>query len=61
MKNLRIIIKKIVFSFLILYGYNLISVNFNMIVPINIYSLGFMFLFGTPGLIALVLLKTIIM
>lgn len=52
-------IKKIVISAFILYGYNLIAVNFNMSVPINIYTLSFVTLLGSPALIALILFKII--
>ena len=30
------ILKKIVLGFIILYGYNMIAVNFNLVLPINI-------------------------
>ena len=51
------VVKKIILSAFILYGYNLIAVNFNMIIPINVYTLGFITLLGSPALIALVLFK----
>lgn len=53
------IIKKVIFSAFILYGYNLISVNFNMTVPINVYTLSFVTFLGSPALIALILFKII--
>ena len=53
------IIKKVIFSAFILYGYNLIAVNFNMTVPINVYTLSFVTFLGSPALIALILFKII--
>ena len=60
MRKIAKIIRRIVLSAFILYGYNLISVNFNMIVPINIFTLGIVFILGAPGLIALVLFKMLL-
>ena len=57
MKFILFLVKKIILSAFILYGYNLIAVNFNMIIPINVYTLGFITLLGSPALIALVLFK----
>ncbi len=51
--------KRFVLGAFILYGYNLISVSFNLIVPINIYSVSIMGLAGIPGLFALVFIKII--
>lgn len=53
------LIKKVIISAFILYGYNLIAVNFNMTVPINIYTLSFITFLGSPALIALILFKII--
>lgn len=57
MKFILFVVKKIILSAFILYGYNLIAVNFNMIIPINVYTLCFITFLGCPALIALVLFK----
>ena len=57
MKFILFVVKKIILSAFILFGYNLIAVNFNMIIPINVYTLGFITFLGSPALIALVLFK----
>ena len=54
-------LKKIIFSAFILYGYNLIAVNFNMTVPINAITLSFVAFLGTPGLVSLILIKMIVL
>ena len=54
-------LKKIIFSAFILYGYNLIAVNFNMTVPINPITLSFVTFLGTPGLVSLILIKMIVL
>jgi len=49
------ILKKIILSFFLLYWFNKIGINFNMIIPINIITLLFVFLFDIPGLGVLIL------
>lgn len=63
MLNLKIIIcsiKKIVLCFFIIYGYNLFAVNFNLMIPLNIFSLITVFFLGAPGLVALVLFRILV-
>lgn len=61
MKKLKIIVRNIVLAAFILYGYNLIAVNFNMMVPVNFITLGSVTFLGAPALIALVLFKILIL
>ena len=44
------ILSKIAFSFFILYWFNQIGINFNLIIPINIITLIIVFLCDIPGL-----------
>lgn len=55
LKSFFKIIKKIVISILILYGYNLITQPFNLNIPINIITILIMVLFDTSGFIGLLL------
>lgn len=57
MKKIVECFKKIIISGFILYGYNLIAVNFNMILPINIITLLSITFLGAPALFALVLFR----
>ena len=57
MKKIVECFKKIIISGFILYGYNLIAVNFNMILPINVITLFSVTFLGTPALFALVLFR----
>ena len=61
MKNIMLLIKKIVLNAFVLYGYNLIAVNFNMIIPINYITVGLMTILGAPVLVALVLFKILVL
>lgn len=56
-----LLLKKVILSAFILYGYNLIAVNFNITLPINAYTLSFVTFLGTPALIALILFKIIVL
>lgn len=57
MKKVFEILKKVVLSFVILYSYNLIAVNFNMIIPINLFTVLIVAILGAPALLALILFK----
>lgn len=61
MKYIVAFIKKFILSGFILYGYNLIAVNFNMIIPINYITVGLMTILGAPVLVALVLFKILVL
>ena len=50
-------IKKFVLGAIILYTYNMIAVNFNMIIPINIWTVVFVSIFDFPALVTLIILK----
>lgn len=56
MKLILKIIKKIIFAMILLYTYNLVSVYFDLIIPINIVTIFILTLFDIPGLILLVLI-----
>lgn len=61
MRKIFHFVKKIVISGFILYGYNLIAVNFNMLIPINFITLGTITFLGAPSLFALILFKILIL
>ena len=50
-------LKKIIFSAFLLYGYNIIASNFNLVIPINIDTIFLITLLGAPGMFALILFK----
>lgn len=53
--------KRIVLSCFILYGFNYISSNFNIIIPINIINVFIVSFLGPFGIIGLIFFKYIIM
>lgn len=50
-------LKKVIFSAFLLYGYNLIAANFNLVIPINVITVLFVSFLGAPGMFALILFK----
>jgi len=59
--NVIKLIKKILFAAFILYSFNLIAVNFNIILPINIYTLLIITLLDIPGMVMILFSMIIIL
>lgn len=59
MKKVLSLLKRILFSFVILYGFNTIGSNFSLIIPINFITLLLVTFLGFPALFSLVLLLVI--
>ena len=56
---MRIIIKsirKILFASFFIYGFNLLGQSFDLIIPLNIYTIGYTGLFGLSGFLSLLFL-----
>ena len=61
MNKILNLLKRIVLSYIILYGYNLIASQFNMVIPINVVTVTSVAFLGGPCLVALLLLKIILL
>lgn len=59
-KQIIDLVKKIVFSSFILYGYNLIAISLGMIIPINIITILILVILGYPSLFSLILIQMLI-
>ena len=59
MKKLLYIMKRIIFSIILLYTYNLIGISINLIIPINIVTILIVSLFDIPGFLLLLLILKI--
>lgn len=59
MKKIWSLIKKLFFSFVILYGFNTIGSNFSLVIPINFITVSMITFLGFPALLSLVLLLVI--
>lgn len=59
LKKTFYLLRRVFFSFVILYGFNTIGSNFNLVIPINIITLTSITLLGFPALLSLILLLVI--
>lgn len=48
--------KRIILSFIILYGFNTIGSNFNIIIPMNVITISIVTILGLPALFSLAFL-----
>lgn len=49
------IIKKIIFSIFIIYSFNIIAVKFNIVIPINLFTITLVSILDIPGMVMLLL------
>lgn len=54
MKIILKVIKRVLFAFALLYGFNIIMESLKLFIPLNIYTIGTISLLGFPGLFILV-------
>ena len=54
LKSLLKIIKKLIISIIVLYGYNLVTQSFNLNIPINIITVLIITIFDGSGFLGLV-------
>lgn len=59
MKKIINVLRRIIISAFLLYGYNIIAVNFNLTIPINFITILGVFLLGSSGLCGLILFRYI--
>ena len=60
MKLIFKVVKKVVFAFLLLYGFNLLYGTFKINVPINLYTVGITTVLGFPGFCGIILLSKLL-
>ena len=60
LKRLFKIIKRIIVSIFLLYGYNLIAAPLDFIIPINIITILLLSLLGIPALLSLIVVLIIV-
>lgn len=60
LKKIYKIIKKFVFGSFALYAYNLLAVSFNLVMPINFFTIILVSFLGLPALLALILLMVML-
>ena len=60
LKKLFNLIKRIVISAFVLYGYNLLVTPINLIIPINIITVTLLTIFGLPALFSLIIILIVV-
>ena len=60
LKSLFNLLKKIVFSVFLIYGFNLIASPLDLIIPINIITVVLITILGLPALLSLILIYFIV-
>lgn len=60
LKNLCLLVKRIIVSAFILYGYNLIVTPLNLTIPINIITVSLLTIFGIPALLSLIVILVLL-
>ena len=59
-KHILFYIKKLIFSFMLLYGLNTMIKSLGIILPINIFNVFIVSFLGVPGLMVLVIIRMFI-
>lgn len=59
MEKIKKHLRKLIVTFFLIYGYNNLVMPINMIIPINIYTILLVYIFGLPSLLALIVIKII--
>ncbi len=60
LKSIFLLLRKFILGAFILYGYNLLAVSFNMMIPINLITICLVGFLGLPALFSLVLLLVLV-
>lgn len=60
MKKIVKVLRRIIVSALLLYGYNVIAEPINIFVPINIVNISLLTVLGFPALFALIFINVIV-
>lgn len=61
MKFIKYIIKKFFLSCFILYGFNYIAINYNIVLPINLFNIFIVSILGPFGICGLIFFKYFIL
>jgi len=59
MEIIKNYLRRLIVTFFLIYGYNNLVMPINMIIPINIYTVLLVYIFGLPSLLALIVIKII--
>ena len=60
LKKIFFVLKRVVFSSLLLYGYNLLAAPLGIVIPINVLTIILVSILGIPSLFALIFIHILI-
>lgn len=60
LKKIITLLKKTVFSFLLLYGFNLVMMPLNLTIPINIITVTSIVILGFPSLLGFIVILLVL-
>lgn len=60
LKKIFSLFKRVIISAFVLYGYNLIASPINLIIPINVFTVGILTVFGLPAIFSLIVILVLI-
>lgn len=60
-KKLFILIKRFIFGVLFIYAFNVIVFPINVVIPMNIFTIIFVTIFGAPGVVGICLFSIFIL
>lgn len=52
-------LKKIIMGSFLIYAFNMIAINFNIVIPINIWTIAFISIFDFPALAVILFVQII--
>lgn len=59
LKKIGKILRKIIFSIVLLYGYNILATPINVMIPINVITIGAVTILGFPALFAFIIINIV--
>lgn len=60
LKKIFTLLKKVVISAFVLYGYNLIASPLNLVIPINVFTVGTLTFLGLPAIFSFIIILVLI-
>lgn len=60
LKKIFNLLKRIVISAFVLYGYNLIASPLNLVIPINVFTVGTLTLLGMPAIFSFIIILVLV-
>ena len=60
LKKVLVFVKRIIFSFFLLYAYNILVDPIDLNIPINLITVGVLSIFGVPALVSLIVISIVI-